>query len=197
MRASVVAASLSLFAGGCVSVEHVGRPPSAAEIARINYEATTSTSFAVRYAPGVTPLLPGPQEACAGGACGPQTTADPSGVVGADAKNITFYLRNSQQATVPLASVEGVRVGRDRAHGALIGAIVFASVELGVVAVVAALLSGPPSDPGGPQPSSGCDAKCGEAIVVLGVGSALMGGLIGAAIGAPRVFQFGGGGSSH
>jgi hypothetical protein len=175
MRAPLIAVVLLALASGCSTTERVGRPPSPAEIASINDAARAGRALVVEYA---EPLAP------------QRLAEDPVTVASADAHDVTFITKDASPATLPLSSVAGVEVTADgRVRGAVIGGSIGAALELGALALFVKALQGT-NDPGAPQ-SSGCNAKCGELIAIIGLEGALVGGLIGALIGTPRHFRFG------
>jgi hypothetical protein len=175
MRATLIAVVVLALAGGCSTTERVGRPPSPAEIARINDAARAGRALVVEYA---APLPP------------QRLADDPVTVASADTHDVTFITKDASPATLPLSSVAGVEVTADgRVRGAVIGGSIGAALELGALALFVNALQGT-NDPGAPQ-SSGCNAKCGEFIAIIGIEGALVGSLIGALIGTPRHFRFG------
>jgi hypothetical protein len=175
MRAPLIAVVLLAFASGCSTTERVGRPPSPAEIARINDAARAGRALVVEYA---EPLQP------------QRLSDDPITVAAADAHDVTFIMKDASPTTLPLSSVAGVEVTADsRVRGAVIGGSLGAATELGALALLIAALQGT-NDPGAP-PSKGCEAKCVELFAIVAVEGALVGGLIGALIGTPRHFRFG------
>jgi hypothetical protein len=72
-----VPVGLAIAMSGCFTVERVGRPPSPADVARINEAARFSSSLAVAYVPTmvyepvvIVPTTPPPRmPPCAGGSC--------------------------------------------------------------------------------------------------------------------------------
>jgi hypothetical protein len=172
MRLIAVIAFAFVATSACSAVEHVGRPPSPDELARINAVTSNGRAVVVDYQNGQVPVVPLPQ----------------------GSPEITLTLRGGAEANVPLVGVAGLTVtGHDRARGALIGATIGAGTELVALGLLVVALHGTPSDPDAPpMAEQGCGGKCSEIILLIAAEGALVGGIIGALVAAPHHFVFDG-----
>jgi hypothetical protein len=171
---------------GCATYEHVARPPSPDEVARIDEVAGERGPVSVRY---IQPL-----GACAGAGCvkgAPSSRRRPvdfSRLASADARALTFESASGVPTSIPLSEVEGVAVTSGRGRAAAIGAGVLGGTVLVVTTVWLTILTERiirASDGG-----NFCSvASCAGPVLLIGLGGAAVGALIGAAIGSTRVFQ--------
>jgi hypothetical protein len=169
--------ALVALTSGCV-YEHVGRPPSAAQVARINAWAEDSGALTVDYA--VQPI---------GGAnqAPPLPVIDPISIASCDDRQVTFNTAAGGTSALPTPLIKAIRVPRGaRQHAAVVGA------EIGVVTGVAySLLIG--AMIAAFSSNNTCDHDCGTVAVTmlaLPVGFGLAGGGIGYLVGGERVFRF-------
>jgi hypothetical protein len=194
----IVPFALAGALSGCSTAERVGRPPSAAEIVRINEAAREGRALVVEYTPAATspgrPALPSApcaagscasppvQPLCAGSSCPPVATSsddDPASIDSADERELSLNLRNGARTTLPLEWVSGVKVtAHSRAPGAAIGAAIGGGLEVGALGLLILALRGG-NDPGAPTQAQGCTAKCVELFAIVGLEGALIGGIIG------------------
>jgi hypothetical protein len=87
--------------------------------------------------------------------------------------------------------VAGLKVtGYGRVRGAAIGAAIFTGVEVGVLGIFV-LASQSTHEGPAPGQKPGCDPKCGGLFAIVTVEAALLGGIVGAIIGASHRFPFG------
>jgi hypothetical protein len=180
----VVAVVLACAAGACSTTQHVGRPPSPVEIAQIEEAAKQGRALVVEYAP-IVPL-------CAGGTCSPVAAHLTYGPINLVLQTISLDLKSGDRETLPLDLVSGLKVtGYGRMRGALIGASVFAGVEAVTLGGLVLVLKGSNSQLGVPGRSQ-CDAKCAGLWGIVTFQGALLGGLVGAVVGAPLHFRFDG-----
>jgi hypothetical protein len=212
-RFFVISYILAVTSPACTVVEHVGRPPSAGEIARINETSANGRNLAVESTVNFLGYAT-QQPACAGGGCGarveplrvcvdgacevaprdtPRIKDPPRAITFADAQQVTFDTRLGGTLALPMNIVTGVKVsGTNRPLGAAIGLAVGAFVDLGVgsfIFVGRSLLS---TDDGGSN-ASRCTATCGAEIAAAMLPALIGGALAGAAIGVPHRFVFGDG----
>jgi hypothetical protein len=207
MRAITMAMLGALASSACATVEHVGRPPSAAEIARMNEAVEEGRALAILGAdlpeiPRPPPCAAGgcaqpqvqPLASCAGGSCGPPPSRPvrdvPRTIAGTDGWNMTFDTKLGGALTMPLSSIAGVKIsGADRARGAALGVTIGAGVD-GVVGAFIWMLSRTGDTSPAPNSSPGCRTACEEVIVIAMVPALVAGAIVGAAIGVPRYFLF-------
>ncbi len=201
MRRFLIIGFIVAFSGAgaaCTTVEHVGRPPSAVEIARINDTVAHGRGLAIE--PPVDVIRVEPVAACAGGSCGPPSPRPrrparriPRTIVSTDGAQMTFNTKLGDTMTLPLDAITGVRVtGADRGRGASLGAFIGlagASVLWGFVALLTQHPWGD-DDPGAMQ-ATGCESKCMQFVAGSFVAAVIAGGIAGAVIGAPHRFVFG------
>ncbi|HVU49972.1 MAG TPA: hypothetical protein VHL80_04755 [Polyangia bacterium] len=204
----VVPCALACALSGCFTSELVGRPPSAAELARINDAAEDGRALVVEYskkadlprpkkpAPGtcVAGWCPSPpvEPLCSTSACAqlPPGFEHPARVRSADAFKLELSLKNGAPASLPLDWVDGLEVtGYGHARGTIIGASIGTGVTASTLLVLVLALEGPNGDPIVPGQPHGCDAKCGGLFALLTLQGALLGGIIGAAVGTPHEFK--------
>ena len=199
----------AVASSACATVDHVGRPPSAAEIASIN-EAVEEGRALVVLGPRVAELPPLPScgpagcaqtpvqplEPCAGGFCGPPPPRSrlvrdvPRTIASTDGWNMTFNTKLGGAMTLPLYSVAGVKIsGADRARGAALGVTIGAGVDAVIGASIWVLSRTGDTSPA-PNSSPGCRTTCEEIIAVAMIPALVAGALVGAAIGVPRYFLF-------
>jgi hypothetical protein len=195
---------------GCITSERVGRPPSAAEIGRINDAAEDGRALVVEYSkvadlphkrkPPPTGCVAGwcpspPLEPlCSTAACAqlPPGFDHPARVLAADAFKLDLSLRNGARASLPLDWVDGLKVtGYGRARGTIIGASIGTGITASTLLVLVLVLEGPKGSPLVPGHPHGCDAKCGGLFGLLTLQGALLGGIIGGAVATPHEFQLG------
>ena len=200
MRRFLIIISIVAFAGAgaaCMTVEHVGRPPSAVEIARINDTVAHGRGLVIE--PPIDVIRVEPVAACPGGSCGPPSPRPrrparriPRTIVSTDAEQMTFNTKLGDTMKLPLDAITGVRVtGADRGGSAALGAflgVAGAAVLWGVVALLAQHWGEDDPDVMG---SSGCEADCEKFIAGSVAAAMIAGGIAGAAIGAPHRFLFG------
>jgi hypothetical protein len=188
----------------CATAESVGRPPSAAEIARINDAVQEGRALAV-LGPRVELPPPCPEGGCpqpvvqpigrcAGGSCGepsPRPGRDaPRTIASADGWTITFNTKLGGALRLPLASVAGVKVsGADRTRGALLGLAIGAGADA-IIGGSILLLSRTGDTNSNSAPS--CDAGCVEVAFIAMIPALVAGAFVGSAIGVPRYFLFDG-----
>jgi hypothetical protein len=193
---------------GCFTSERVGRPPSAAEIARINGAVDEGRALVVEYSKKAD--LPHPRKPAAGtcvagwcpsppveplcstAACAqlPPGFDHPARVQSADAFKLDLSLKNGARASLPLDWVDGLRVtGYGRARGAIIGASIGTGITASTLLVLVLALQGPKGNPIVPGQPHGCDAKCGGLFGLLTIQGALLGAIIGTAVGTPHEFR--------
>jgi hypothetical protein len=169
---------LALFATtlGC-SFERVSRPPTPAEIARIDASAS-GRKVNVRY---VEPLVGAPSAR--------RLPVNFTRVVSADASTLTLEGPNGAPTAVPLSEVRAVSVNVRRGRAAAIGAGIVGGAVVGVATVVLAVQAASiiRASDGGDYCSV---TSCAPAVLVLGLGGAAVGVLLGAAIGSNEIFSF-------
>jgi hypothetical protein len=210
MRPAALLPLALVCALGCLTSERVGRPPSPAEIARINGAVAQGRSLVVEYSK--TADLPhprkGPGPGCVGGWCPsppveplcstaacaqlPAGFEHPASVQSADAFKLNLNLQNGALASLPLDWVDGLKVkGWGRTRGAIIGSSIGTGITASTLLVLVLSLQGPKGNPIVPGQPHGCDAKCGGLFGLITIEGALLGGIIGAAVGTPREFPLG------
>ncbi|HEX4403912.1 MAG TPA: hypothetical protein VH560_03740 [Polyangia bacterium] len=191
-------AACSSAGAACTTVEHVGRPPSAVEIARIDDTVARGRSLAIE--PPVDVIRVEPVDPCAGGSCGPPSPRPrrparriPRTILSTDGQQIVFSTKGGAPMTLPLDAITSVRVsGADRGRGAALGAAFVAAgatALVGAFALVAQVRLGDP-DPGA-MASKGCDSTCVDVVAGSFLAAVIAGGIVGAAIGTPHRFVFG------
>jgi hypothetical protein len=207
---AVVSPALACALVGCLTSERVGRPPSAAEIARINGAVEQGRSLVVEYSKKAD--LPHPRKApagecvagwcpsppveplCSTAACAqlPPGFDQPARVQSADAFNLNLSLKTGARASLPLDWIDGLKVtGYGRARGAIIGASIGTGITASTLLVLVLILQGPNGNPVVPGQPHGCDAKCGGLFGLITIEGALLGGIIGAVVGTPHEFLLG------
>jgi hypothetical protein len=191
-RIATATVSAALLASGCGTYETVGRPPTVAEIARINAIAARGRGMKVDYDDA------GP---CAGGSCvGGSGKADaaargelvirPVSVASCDDRQITFNTAAGATRTIPTARVKGLKVSAaDRDRTMLLGGSLGAAV--GLVAALSIYILAHADFPdqsvdAHPTCGTGCDAL----IIGFPVVTTIVAGVIGHLIGSPRTFLF-------
>jgi hypothetical protein len=182
----LICAAIAIAVSGCLTTERVGRPPSPADIARIN-DAASHGSLSVLSTPYAAPELPASPR-CAGGGCDQPSWARgrpaPVAIATADARPLTHVLADGGRADVPMQAVAAVDVsGTRRAELAGVGAGVGAATMFGLAGMAYLV--------GHMEPSAGgCDATCASAFAIATVGGAAVGALIGAIGGNTHRFSF-------
>lgn len=184
MRPPRPSVALALVAAtlGCGTVESVSRPPSPAELARID-EASKATG-------GLTVLYVQPVYACASEPCfyhrAPRRPSiDFARLASMDARSITVESEIGRPTTIPLSEVRGVAVTGGRGRSAAIGAGILGVTVFVVTAVLLAVEAASlarASDGG----DFGTDASRTAAAFVLGLGGAVVGAGFGYAIGSSK-----------
>jgi hypothetical protein len=176
---------LAFLIPACAAHESVGRPPSFAEISRLNEFAARNGNAAGRVD------YVGPIPVCAAdGVCQQSETVMVAQVESFEFVGDQLVVRtpNGAVGAVPSSAVDLISV-KDHRLGALRGAGVGAGVGLGVSLALALFLTAV-SGLGEGRPNSGCGFFCGWGIpVVTGLG-ALAGAGFGSNGGPPRTFQF-------
>jgi hypothetical protein len=214
-RFIVIMIVLAVASSACTAVEHVGRPPSAAEIVRINAAVERGHSVLIETTAGTfddpmlrprcagggcgTPVQPLPP--CAGGACGPASPRAarpkrdvPRTIAFVDSQKITFDTKLGGQVSLPFETVKSVKISSaDRSLGAFIGVGIGAALDVGFAALLVALSRGGGVGDSDSGQSRGCDSSCAGAIGVLMLPALIGGAIAGAAIGVPHRFIFGDG----
>jgi len=207
---AVVVPALAGALLGCLTTERVGRPPSPQEIVRINRAADQGRALFVEYSkkadlPHVKKPPPEPcvdgwcptapvEPLCSTAACAqlPPGFEHPARVQSADAFKLNLTLKNGLPASLPLDWVDGLKVtGYGRARGTIIGASIGTGITASTLVVLILALQGPKGNPIVPGQPHGCDAKCGGLFALVTIQGALLGGILGAAIGTPREFPLG------
>jgi hypothetical protein len=167
MRPPRPSVALALVAAtfGCGTVESVSRPPSSAELARIDQASKASGGLTVEYVQTVEP--------CASGPC-PDADRRPiafARLASVDARSITVESEIGRPTTIPLSEVKGVAVSDGRGRSTAIGAGILG----GAVFVVTTL-----------SLQSRCPVSCAAPVgAFFGLGGAVVGAVVGYAIG-PR-----------
>jgi hypothetical protein len=176
----------ALLAAGCATYEHVARPPSPDEVARIDEAAGARGPVTVRY---VQPIGACTAGGCADGA--PNRARRPAvfaRLASADARALTLEDASGVPTTIPLSDVEGLSVTGGRARAAAIGAGLLGGAVLVVTTVAVAILTAQII-----RASDGVDycnvGSCAGPVLLIGLGGAAVGAGLGAAIGGTRVFQ--------
>jgi hypothetical protein len=165
-----VALVLAAATFGCGTVESVSRPPSPAELARINEASKATGGLTVRY---VQPLDPC---ASATGPCADdRRPIDFARLASVDARSITVESESGRTTTIPLSDVEGVSVTGRQARSAAIGAAILGGTVFVVTTVLVAITEAKIA-----RASDGGDLCGGIACAVPG----LVLGLVGAGVGA-------------
>jgi hypothetical protein len=214
MRRSVIILSVAVASSACTVVERVGRPPSVAEVVRINEAITRGHSVRVESTdastyPALRPRCAGggcgtpvqPLPPCAGGACGPEPARGPRPVRDVprtisfvDDQKITFDTKLGGQVSLPFDQVKSIKVSSaDRSLGALIGFGIGAAADVGFAAVLLAVSGAAVDNDGGGSTGSRCTSSCEAAIGVLMLPALIAGTAVGYAIGVPHRFVFGDG----
>jgi hypothetical protein len=205
---AVVSPALACALLGCITSERVGRPPLPTEIVRINGAVDDGRTLVVEYSDKADlphPRKPAPgacvagwcpsapvEPLCSTAACAqlPPGYEHPARVQSADAFKLNLSLKNGAPASLPLDWVDGLKVtGYGRGRGAIIGASIGTGLTASTLLVLVLALEGPKGNPVVPGQPHGCDAKCGGLFALLTIQGALLGGIIGGAIGTPREFK--------
>jgi hypothetical protein len=171
---------------GCATYEHVARPPSPDELARIDEAAGARGPVTVLY---IQPI-----GACIGGGCSkgaPSARRPPvtfARLASADARTLTFESASGVRTAIPLSEVEGVAVTSGRGRAAAIGAGVLGGTVLVVTTVWLTIVTERiiRGDDGGDFCSV---SSCAGPVLLIGLAGAAVGAAIGAAIGSTKVFQ--------
>jgi hypothetical protein len=181
MRPPRPSVALALVAAtlGCGTVESVSRPPSPAEVARID-EASKATG-------GLTVHYVQPVNACASWSCADvyRRPIDFARLASVDARSITVESGLGRPTTIPLFQVKGVAVNGGGGRSAAIGAGILGGTVFVVTAVWLAIISARiarASDGGNVCSGLSCTA----AAFVLGLGGAVVGAGFGYAIGSSK-----------
>jgi hypothetical protein len=170
---------LTLTSAACATHETMARPPSVADIARINGFADKSGSM--RVTSDLQPLGP-PAAAFPPVVSAARLAPFGNGMVALQQRDGGAYLE-------PLVGLTSVTV-RDRPRGALIGAGIGAAAGLGVSLLALLLLRSVGRDDPSRGVSNDCDKTCIIAPAVVTLSAAGAGAIIGTAVGSPRVFDF-------
>ncbi len=213
MRSFFIVGCVLTLAGAvtaCGTVEAVGRPPSAVEIARINDTVVDGRNLAVESTVDLA-HYPVHQPSCAGGGCGahvepltvcvdgrcevapndaPRIKDPPRAIAFADAQQIVFATRLGGQLVLPMNEVTGVKVsGVNRSLGAAIGLGLGAVVDVGVGSAI--YVGRRLAASGDGAAASPCTATCDAGIALALLPALVAGALIGHAVGVPQRFVFG------
>jgi hypothetical protein len=174
-------AALGALAGGCTLHEQVLRPPTAADIARINEtSASTNSWLRVEY---VEPIASAQSV----------RVWQPAAIAAADVDRIDFRTREGAVQSVPTALVKGVTV-KERPTGAAWGAGIGLASGAALFGAVYFLATHVIPHDEGSSSNWDCDRGCFATRIVPTVAVVgAIGGLIGYAIGARRTFEFAGG----
>jgi hypothetical protein len=173
MRAPRPSVALALVAAtlGCGTVESVSRPPSPAELARID-EASKATG-------GLTVHYIQPVNACASGLCADnRRPIDFARLASVDARSITVESEIGRPTTMPLSEVRGVAVTGGRSRSAAIGAGILGGTVFVVTTVLVAIKETQIA-----RASDGGDFCGGISCAVPGVVLGLVGAAVGAGVG--------------
>jgi hypothetical protein len=207
-----IVAALAGAGPACGTLERVGRPPSAAEIALIDAAAADGRNMAVESTVDLA-HYPVHQPSCAGGGCGahvepltmcvdgrceiapndaPRIKDPPRAIAFADAQQIVFATRLGGELVLPMNEVTGVKIsGVNRPLGAAIGLGLGAVVDLAVGSAI--YVGRRLAASGDGAAASPCTATCDAGIALALLPALVAGALIGHAVGVPQRFVFGDG----
>jgi hypothetical protein len=180
---------VALVVGGCVAHETVGRPPSHADVERINMYAQEHGDLRLEY---VTPL-----PSCAAGACGRE--GSPGGlpdeiamIADADARETAVWSRDGRMWKVPTSAIAAA-TARSRSRGAAVGALIGVAVGVGLTAAFIALSESggfQDRDPSAPPPSPTSAGDVLKVGLLLSVTQGLGWAGLGYLFGGRRSFDF-------
>lgn len=173
---------VALVFGGCVAHEAVGRPPSIAEVERLNAYAQEHGDLRVEY---VIPL-----PSCAAASCGRDIRGrllpeEITGVVSSNDRETLVQAQDGVTWKLQTSTIAGASA-RNRARGATVGAVVGVAIGLALTAALfglsesGAFRNPDPSAPPTSPTTAGDVAKIGLLLsVTQGLGGAFWGYLIG------------------
>jgi hypothetical protein len=174
----------------CATYDRVGRPPSPAEVERINAAASWGHGMKVML---VEPLAPCAHPGCPGATESVGLDITPSRVEGYAAGQMVFVDADGRRAAAPLEAVVGVEIPHaNRARTAAAAAAIAAGSYYAIVGMVWAISNIEPPLDNPMMPASRCP-DCKTFFITVPLVIAGIGAVAGAYIGSPQRFLVGGG----